>query len=104
MAESFTSPEIFSEHAKLIMTLRSGKILNQLKVTQQSKQPMPTTSEKKNPKEREEPVNPTPIPKAPLPSALENPLPMDKKRVKMNEMLELFKQVHINLPLLNAIK
>ena len=65
---------------------------------------MPTTSKKKKPKEREEPINPAPIPKVLFLSALENPLPTDKKRVKMNEMLELFKQVHINLLLLDAIK
>ena len=54
--------------------------------------------------EREEPTDLALAPKAPIPSTLESPLPLDKKGMKVNEMLELFKQVSINLPLLDAIK
>ena len=52
MAESSTDLETFSEYAKSIMTLRSGKILNQPKVTQQPEQSMPIKSEKKKPEEK----------------------------------------------------
>uniref|UniRef100_A0A6I9QLL2 Uncharacterized protein LOC105037781 n=1 Tax=Elaeis guineensis var. tenera TaxID=51953 RepID=A0A6I9QLL2_ELAGV len=104
MAESTIGPEIFFEHAKLIMILKSRKTLNQPEVIQQQEQPIPATLEKKKPEERKEPVNPAPAPKAPFPSALESPLPLDKKSIKMNEILELFKQVQINLSLLDAIK
>ena len=48
------------------------------------------------------PIDQTQIPKAPFHKALK--LPLEKKNLKMNEMLELFKQVQINLPLLDTIK
>ena len=60
--------------------------------------------EKNNHGKGKEPIDQAPIPKAPFPKALEFPLPLEKKNLKMNEMLELFKQVQINLPLLDAIK
>ncbi|XP_077211266.1 uncharacterized protein LOC143846661 [Tasmannia lanceolata] len=46
------------------------------------------------------------MPKAPFPSCLESPSSslFGKKGAKMEEMLELLKQVQINLPLLDAIK
>ena len=52
---------------------------------------MPTKLEKKKYVEREEPTDPALAPKAPFSSTLESPLPLDKKDIKMNEMLELFK-------------
>ena len=55
-------------------------------------------------RKKKEQIDPAPIPKAPFPSALESPLSSDINNIKMNEMLELFKQVQINLPLLDAIK
>lgn len=60
-------------------------------------------SEKKS-KKREEPINSIAKIKAPFFSALKSSLHLDKKGIKMNKMLELFKQVQINLSLLNAIK
>ena len=100
MAESSTGPENFPEHAKSVITLRSGKTLDQPDPTQEVELAKP---EKKNEEEKES-IGQAPVPKAPFPSALESPLPLDKKNLKMNEMLELFKQVQINLPLLDAIK
>ena len=81
------------------MTLRSGKILNQPNLNQEQKTAEP---EKPSHEKGKEPIDQTPVPKAPFPKALE--LPLEKKNLKMNEMLELFKQVQINLPLLDAIK
>ena len=42
--------------------------------------------------------------KAPFLDVLKAPIPTDKKEEKLDEMLELFKQVQINLLLLDAIK
>ena len=44
------------------------------------------------------------VPKAPYPACLKNPTPFGKKGAKIEEMLETFKQVKINLPLLDAIR
>ena len=44
------------------------------------------------------------IHKAPFPSCLNDSSPFNKQGLKMQEMLEIFKQVHINLPLIDAIK
>jgi len=46
------------------------------------------------------------IPKAPFAVALEanTPYPFTKKGVRMDKMMELFKQVQINLSLLDVIK
>ena len=101
MAESSTKPETFPEQAKSITTLRSGKILNQPDLTQKLELAKP--EDEKN-EERKEPISQALTPRAPFPKALESPVFLDKKSLKMNEMLELFKQVQINLPLLDAIK
>ena len=83
------------------MTLRSGKTLNQPDLSQKYKLAEP---ERKNNEMKKEPIDQASIPKAPFPKALELSLLLEKKNLKMNEMLKLFKQVQINLPLLNAIK
>ncbi|GAV84626.1 LOW QUALITY PROTEIN: hypothetical protein CFOL_v3_28070, partial [Cephalotus follicularis] len=47
------------------------------------------------------------IPKAPFPECLRSPSlvpPFGKKLARMDEMMELFKQVQINIPLLDAIR
>ena len=49
-------------------------------------------------------VAPPYVPKAPFPTCLDTPSPFSKKGATMDEMLEVFKQVKINLPLLDAIK
>ena len=83
------------------MTLRSGKILNQPDLPQKCEIAEP---ERKNNERKKEPIDQAPIPKATFPRALELPLSLEKKNPKMNKMLELFKQVQINLPFLDAIK
>ena len=98
-AESSTSPENFSEQAKVVMTLRSEKTINQPDLNQEKEIAVP---KKTNHGKGKEPIDQTPMPKAPFPKALK--FPLEKKNLKMNEMLELFKQVQINLPLLDAIK
>ena len=98
-AESSTSPANFPEQAKVVMTLRSGRTLNQPDLSQENKIAEP---EKPSHAKGKEPIDQTPAPKVPFPQALK--LPFEKTNVRMNEMLELFKQVQINLPLLDAIK
>ncbi|XXG55304.1 hypothetical protein AAC387_Pa03g3002 [Persea americana] len=44
------------------------------------------------------------VPKAPFPTCLDTPSPFSKKRATMDEILDVFKQVKINLSLLDAIK
>ncbi|XP_043717572.1 uncharacterized protein LOC122665485 [Telopea speciosissima] len=68
-------------------------------------------SQKNTEKENEKPVGEGPqpdkyTPQVPFPDALKTPYspPFGKQGEKMKEMLELFQQVHINLPLLDAIK
>ena len=62
--------------------------------------------EKDREKHKKEELSTLYIPKAPFPAALEanTPSPFTKKGVRIDEMMELFKQVQINLPLLDAIK
>ncbi|XP_043696755.1 uncharacterized protein LOC122647429 [Telopea speciosissima] len=62
-------------------------------------------------KENEQPVGEGPqpdkyTPRVPFPDALKTPSspPFGKQGEEMKEMLDLFQQVHINLPLLDAIK
>ena len=104
MAESSTGPKIFFEHVKSVMTLRSRKIINYSEITREPEPSKLTELEKKKSIEREEPTDSAPTSKAPFPNALESPLPLDKKDIKMNEILELFEQVQKNLPLLDVMK
>ena len=61
------------------------------------------TKEKEDLRARDEPISlaSPQLPKAPVLSALQSPMPFNKKG-KLDEMLELFKQVQI--PLLDAIE
>ena len=61
-------------------------------------------NEKKKHKENE--FSTSYIPRNPFPATLEakTPCPFTKKGVRMDEMMELFKQIQIKLPLLDAIK
>ena len=104
MAEISIGLETFSERAKSIMILKSRKTINQLEITQEPKSSKPTKLEKNKSVQQEEPTNAAPAPMAPFSNALESPLSLDKKGIKMNEIFELFKQVQINLFLLNTIK
>ena len=83
------------------MTLRSGKTSNQPDLPQKCKLAEP---ERKNNERKKEPIDQAPISKVSFPRALKLSLSLEKKNLKMNEMLEMFKQVQINLPLLDAIK
>lgn len=50
------------------------------------------------------PAEPSYVPKVPFPTCLNAPSPFRKKGAEQEDMMEVFKQVKINLPLLEAIK
>ena len=85
MIESSNIPEVFSEHAKSIMTLRSGKVIEHTSKTNET-DPKSLT-ESKSPKNKEdlkiekEPNAPETsyLPKASFTDALKAPIPADKK-------------------------
>jgi len=101
------------EHVKSVTTLRSGRILENPYEpknvnNEASQQPVSTSDSEASPIEKtkhNEGVPTSYIPKAPFPAALQanTPSPFAKKGTRMDEMMELFKQVQINLPLLDAI-
>ena len=110
MAESSNAPKIFSEHSKSIMTLKSEKVIEHMSKTNETN-PRPQTKpkspkNKKDPKVENEPTAPESsyLPKASFLDVLKAPIPADKKGERLDEKLELFKQVQINLLLLDAIK
>lgn len=110
--------ETYHEQAKVVVTLRNGREVEtrpeEPKKDARESDPNPKGSRvEKSSKEKE--VNPPPsssipavaspyVPKAPFPTCLNTPSPFDKKGATMDEMIEVFKQVKINIPLLDAIK
>jgi len=72
-----------------------------------NKEGNPNQNKKKDKEKHKKEELPTSyIPKAPFPAALEanTSFSFTKKGIRMDEMMELFKQVQINLPLLDTIK
>ena len=102
------------EHVKSVITLRSGHILENPYEpknvnNEASHQPVSTSDSETNPIEKTKHNGDVPtlyIPKAPFPAALQanTSSPFAKKGTRMDEIMELFKQVQINLPLFDAIK
>ncbi|KAH9723597.1 hypothetical protein KPL70_007175 [Citrus sinensis] len=93
------------EEAKSVMTLRRGKLFDNKVEVQTRKTYEPTSSDlvpsqDPSPNDPEESGPPAYIPKAPFPQRLTKA----KKRTSTGEIMEIFKQVSINIPLLDAIK
>ncbi|KAH9803331.1 hypothetical protein KPL71_001722 [Citrus sinensis] len=93
------------EEAKSVMTLRRGKLFdNKVEVqTRKISKPAssdPVPSQNSSPNDPEESDPPAYIPKAPFPQRLTKV----KKGTSTGEIMEIFKQVSINIPLLDAIK
>ncbi|XP_043693091.1 uncharacterized protein LOC122643543 [Telopea speciosissima] len=100
------------------MTLRSGQVLGTPEqsspVENFEKEVSPESSPKASQASKDHEIkqvgkgsNPNVyMPRAPFPSCLESPssFAFGKKGAKMEKMMELFKQVQINLPLLDVIK
>ena len=122
------------EHVKSIMTLRSGKVVEKPNLEENPSiiakpnpppkdQPPTIEVESQEDPPAEEP-HPSPkstklddlgfpiddfvpnpfTPRAPFPVALRKTYSSPKNDTRMQEMMDVFKQVHINLPLLDAIK
>ena len=79
MVESSNTPDIFSEHAKSIMILRSGKVIEHTSKTNETN-PRPlikpeSSKNKENPKVENEPIAPKSpyLPKAPFLSGPKSP-------------------------------
>jgi hypothetical protein len=110
--EPLHSPHMTDTHqeqVQAVVTLKSGKQYHSREAAEErekisEKQPIPSVLPQKS--ERVLPSEPSKahIPKAPFPEALERPGALGKSGVNMQEMLEIFKHVQINLPLLEAIK
>ncbi|XP_043725617.1 uncharacterized protein LOC122672185 [Telopea speciosissima] len=108
------SNRIFHEQAKAVMTLRSGRVFGIPKKrsleesSEKEASPEAPQVSKDHEIEQVGEGNKTDsyIPKAPFPSCLNSPSSslFAKKGAEMGEIMELFKQVQINLPLLGATK
>ncbi|KAH9735065.1 hypothetical protein KPL71_017621 [Citrus sinensis] len=98
---STSSPQQHGE-VKAVMTLRKGKEVDnkvEMSVTKEN-QIVPVNAEDSSPEGKEE-TNPREyVPKAPFPQRLAK----GKKGKSTGEILEIFKQVSVNIPLLNVIK
>ncbi|KAH9658411.1 Endonuclease [Citrus sinensis] len=98
---STSSPQQHGE-VKAVMTLRKGKEVDnkvEMPMTKEN-QIVPVSVEDSSPEEKEE-TNPREyVPKAPFPQRLAK----GKKGKSTGEILEIFKQVSVNIPLLDAIK
>ena len=93
------------EKAKSIMTLWKGKqfdnkVKTPIKKASQAISLVQVTSKDSSPRDLEEDIPPPYIPKAPFPQRLVKP----KQGTITNEIMEIFKQVSINILLLNDIK
>ena len=94
-----TNPDRSLDEAKSITTLRYGRTINNHEIEASKKK----VEEKPTPKESKEPETPSPtpyVPKAPFPHRLD-PI---KKGTPYSDILEVFKQVRINIPFLDAIQ
>jgi hypothetical protein len=96
-----------------ITTLRSGRRVDNHVQENEDKQPatLQNLQKEKGKQERTEASSssaPTPEmpyePQAPFPKRLKAPFHFGKQGEKIQDMMEVFKQVKINLPLLDAIK
>jgi hypothetical protein len=93
------------QHVQSITTLRSGKLVdNQV----ERKKETPTDKGKQVITETSTSVDPSLdmpyVPRAPFPERLKAPSHFGKQGEKIQAMMEMFKQVKINIPLLDAIQ
>jgi hypothetical protein len=107
---SLSNPTHGQEHVQAIVTLRSGRKVDNQVVLLEENPTMPQSQDNSNKEERDaEPCKATIttedpprffIPKAPYPDKLQ----AFKKGGKFEDILEVFKQVQINIPFLDAIQ
>ncbi|XP_058213682.1 uncharacterized protein LOC131325434 [Rhododendron vialii] len=108
----------YHEQAKAVVTLRNGRVLDTRPEGNKGTLEESVTNSKSSEATidqsplREDPLSPpqsspTPesyVPKAPFPTRLDSLSPLGKKGATIENMMEVFKQVTINLPLLDAIQ
>ena len=111
MAQENQPNTIHHEQANALTILRSGRVVDNKIGEDNNKEGeekdknvsnenlKPSSSSSASPSSAK-----THIPKAPFPEALTSPSPFGKKGTSLEEMMEVFKQVKINLPLLDAIR
>ncbi|XP_058216378.1 uncharacterized protein LOC131327297 [Rhododendron vialii] len=107
------------EQAKLVVTLRNGRDVEtrpeKVKAKEKVSPPVAERSkvDKRSNEKETDPVStvvprssetPSYIPKAPFPICLNAPSPFRKKGVSTDNIMEVFKQVKMNIPLLDAIE
>jgi len=107
---SSSNPRHWQEHVQAIVTLRYGRHVDNQVVLPEENPTVSQGQDSGNNKERDaEPSKATPIiedsprsfvPKVPYPDRLQAP----KKEGKFEDILEVFKQVQINIPFLDAIQ
>lgn len=114
--EHAQASDTYHEQAKAAIILRSGRdVETRPKEDKAKEKPSPNKSKDSGnekvskSKEAIPPISsssaePSYSPKAPFPTCINSPPPFHKKDVNQENMLEVFKQVKINLPLLDAIK
>jgi hypothetical protein len=103
--------ETSHQHVQSITTLRSGNLVdNQVGEKKDEHIKVPETLQKDKGKQvindtSADPSSETPyVPRAPFPERLKAPSHFGKQGEKIQVMMEVFKQVKINIPLLDAIQ
>jgi uncharacterized phage infection (PIP) family protein YhgE len=108
-----TNEETSHQHVQSITTLRSGKLVdNQVEKKKEAHTEVPETLQNDKGKqvttETSTSANPSSeipyVPRAPFPERLKAPSHFGKQGEKIQAMMEVFKQVKINIPLLDAIQ
>jgi uncharacterized coiled-coil protein SlyX len=103
--------EISHQHVQSITTLRSGKLVDNQVGKKEEHTEVPETLQKDKGKQvinetstSADPSSKTPyVPRAPFPKWLKAPSHFGKQGEKIQAMMEVFKQVKINIPLLDTI-
>ena len=114
--ESSNTNNHYQEQAKAVITLRSNKEIDNEVEYQKEEKLVRSPDKGKAPTVNLSKGDSSPLPppmsvpmapyvsKAPYPTALADPTPFGKKGASIEDMLDTFRQVKINLPLLDAIK
>jgi hypothetical protein len=100
------------EQIQAITTLRSGRVVDNH--VEEKKEEQLETTQTKHPDKGKQVINDTSlydpiseepyVPKAPYPERLKASLHFGKQDEKIQDMMETFKQIKVNIPLLDAIK
>jgi hypothetical protein len=108
MIDGNTASSSHHDHVQAITVLRSAKIVDKMVEEKKDEESGPLkrlTQAKDKGVMQDTPTFEVPYaPKAPFPERLKESTQFGKQGEKIQDMLEIFKQVKINIPLLNGIK